>query len=194
MSQRTDTLTFNQALIEKWKDQGINYERDLQLKKKKETKEVKDDRSLNINKSYNNFSMTMSIVLAIALIVGLIIYFSKNFADAQKVEVDLTDEDTIYGIDFEKVIREMESQGNYFQCIRMKYLQLLRQLHDEKYIFWTIAKTPTQYTYELKILEFKMLTNIFMKIRYGNYPATQDLYNEFCQLCQVLNSKKGGME
>jgi len=191
MSIPKDTLILNQELIEKWKDQGYEYDRDLKLEKKKETHTTKDT-SYNFEKNYNTFSVTMSIILVFVFVIGISYFFYKNYSTEVKVEDGITDEDTIYGIDFDTSITDMEKAENYFQCIRLKYLQLLRQLHDDKKIFWALAKTPTQYTYEFKISEFKTLTNIFMKIRYGNYPASKSLYQEFCELYDVVISSKGG--
>ena len=48
----------------------------------------------------------------------------------------------------------------------------------------------TQYVYEMKNVDFKTLTNLFMKVRYGGYAATIQMYDEAKRLSDLV--LKGG--
>lgn len=185
-----DTITLNHQLIEQWKADGYDYNEDFATNARERSKSHSTSYHDNIDDVVDDFSVARGVLSLIAIVVflGLIGYFfykRLRFLDAQG-RVEIPEEDTIYGIEFEDNIEEMERQKNYLQCIRLKYLQLLRNLHDKKRIAWMISKTPTQYLYEVNMAEFERITNIFMMIRYGNYPATAELYSEACSLYDVI--------
>lgn len=104
-------------------------------------------------------------------------------------------EDTIYGIDFQSVISLALSRNDFREAIRLLYLQTLKQLSDEDRINWQPYKTPTEYIYEIKLetlrVPFRQLTNSFLRVRYGNFEATESLFVEM-QACQKEIEKGGG--
>mgnify|MGYP003003230484 CR=1 FL=1 len=69
-------------------------------------------------------------------------------------------------------------------------LQTLKQLSDEKRIDWQLYKTPTQYVYEVRMPAFRQLTNHFLRVRYGNFEATEALFHVMQSLQEEV--KKGG--
>lgn len=73
---------------------------------------------------------------------------------------------------------------------RLLYLQTLKQLSDEKRIDWQLYKTPTQYVYEVRMPAFRQLTNHFLRVRYGNFEATEALFHVMQSLQEEV--KKGG--
>lgn len=100
-----------------------------------------------------------------------------------------TEEDNIYGVDFTKEIDKALARADYWQAVRLKYLETLRWLADREMISWQIYKTPTQYVRELSsphIGEFRLLTNHFIRIRYGNFAATRQLYDEVERLASEV--------
>lgn len=105
------------------------------------------------------------------------------------------EEDTIYGIDFEKEISAAMLRNEYREAVRLLYLQTLKQLSDAEKIDWQPYKTPTEYTYELKAnalrTPFRELTNRFLRVRYGNFEATEALFHEMQTLQREI--MKGGM-
>lgn len=105
------------------------------------------------------------------------------------------EEDTIYGIDFEKEISTAMLRNEYREAVRLLYLQTLKQLSDAEKIDWQPYKTPTEYTYELKPnalrTPFRELTNRFLRVRYGNFEATEALFHEMQTLQREI--VKGGM-
>ncbi len=103
-------------------------------------------------------------------------------------------EDTIYGVDFETAIQAALSAEDYREAVRLLYLQTLKQLSDDEYIDWQLYKTPTEYTYEVKPealrTPFRKLTNSFLRVRYGNFEATEQLFGEMRGLQALI--RKGG--
>ena len=92
------------------------------------------------------------------------------------------EEDTIYGVDFQKEIDAAVFRNDYREAVRLLYLQTLKFLSDAGKIDWQPYKTPTEYIYEIKIdtlkTPFRELTNRFLRVRYGNFEATVVLYRE----------------
>jgi hypothetical protein len=100
-------------------------------------------------------------------------------------------EDTIYGVDFALKIASSLSRHDYREAIRLLYLQTLKQLSDEKRIDWQLYKTPTQYIYEVRMPAFQRLTHHFLRVRYGNFEATEELFQTMLSLQGEV--KKGGI-
>lgn len=100
-------------------------------------------------------------------------------------------EDTIYGIDFEDGMAKALSGGDYREAVRLLYLQTLKLLADRKRIDWQLYKTPTQYINEVRLPAFRQLTNHFLRVRYGNFEATEELF----RVMQTLQGEigKGGV-
>ena len=98
--------------------------------------------------------------------------------------------DTIYGVDFSGGIADALSRSDYREAVRLLYLQTLKRLSDEKRIDWQPYKTPTQYINEVRIPVFRQLTNHFLRVRYGNFEATEELFNSMKSLQEEIG--KGG--
>jgi hypothetical protein len=104
-------------------------------------------------------------------------------------------EDTIYGVDFENTISQAVDREDWREAIRLRYLQTLKALSDNGQIDWQPYKTPMQYVQELNKSfqtspgkgSFRALTAHFLRVRYGNFPATQELYTEVCDLRKEVN-------
>lgn len=185
----TDTLYLRaQDLIKEWQEDGYNYNEDL-TPNPKDTHEANPSAPTQDQSTPNleQFGLFVSILIIVALIVGIIIFIYRRMDSKSLVtSIDIPEEDTIYGVDLEGALATVEAKKDYYQCIRLKYLLLLRLLNEEKLIRWHLAKTPTQYTFEWKEKAFNDITNIFMRIRYGNYPATATLYEEECTIYDTL--------
>jgi hypothetical protein len=133
-------------------------------------------------------------IIAVVLLVvgGWLLYkyrpglFGRGKNDRLDYEVE---EDTIYGIDFDTEIAKALAASNYRQAVRYLYLKTLRRLSDAGRINWQPSKTPSQYVYEVQRDEFRQLTQHFLRVRYGNFEATRELYDEMLRL-----SKEGGGE
>lgn len=141
------------------------------------------------------------IVLFVLFVVAilLIIYFiykkrPELFMRSKKSLSYRVEEDTIYGIDFGKKINDALSRNDYREAVRLLYLQTLKQLSDGEKIDWQPYKTPTEYIYEVKAdaikSPFRELTERFLRVRYGNFEATEMLFCEMQTLQE--NVMKGG--
>ena len=95
---------------------------------------------------------------------------------------ETAEEENIYGVDFGAVIRQAVAADDYRQAVRYVYLQTLRHLSDHALIDWRPHKTPTQYILEYTAGDFRRLTNLFLRIRYGNFDATPSSYDDACRL------------
>lgn len=104
-------------------------------------------------------------------------------------------EDTIYGVDFLKEIDTALLNSDYREAIRFLYLQTLKQLSDAESLDWQPYKTPTEYICEVKgdALRgvFRKLTDRFLRVRYGNFEATEALFHEMQSLQDEI--RKGGV-
>ena len=76
------------------------------------------------------------------------------------------------------------------EAVRLLYLQTLKQLSDGKRIDWQLYKTPTQYIYEVRLPAFRQMTNHFLRVRYGNFEATETLFHAMRDLQKEV--EKGG--
>ncbi len=132
-------------------------------------------------------------VLLVCLLAWLVwrrrnaIFFSQEKASPLDYALE---EDTIYGIDFEDDIAQMTAQGNWRQAVRLVYLYALKQLSDAGSIDWQPSKTPSQYVREVGKADFTALSNHFVRVRYGNFDADEQLYREMENLRRQLT--KGG--
>ncbi|MDO4163770.1 MAG: DUF4129 domain-containing protein [Bacteroides sp.] len=141
---------------------------------------------------YSDFLLIGAVILLLLLLCWFIYrkhpgLFVRSRKDALPYTVA---EDSIYGIDFEQSISEALARTDYREAVRLVYLQTLRRLSDAGRIDWQLYKTPTQYMYELRLPAFRSLTQHFLKVRYGNFVATEALYREMRTLQEQV--QKGG--
>ncbi|MBR6015758.1 MAG: DUF4129 domain-containing protein [Prevotella sp.] len=132
----------------------------------------------------------MILVIIGVCVVGLIGWFLYKYRPELFMRKRLIhndedeEEETIYGIDFDREISRAAESGNYRQAVRYLYLKTLRHLSDTGKIDWQPSKTPTQYLREAPSEAFRTLTSHFLRVRYGNFTATRQLFEEVRQLCQ----------
>jgi len=141
----------------------------------------------------------IAFIVIVLLVIIYLIYLKRPelFLREKKTLLPYeVEEETIYGIDFEKELKTALLAGDFKTSIRILYLQTLRFFADKQWIEWQIYKTPTEYIYELKPAElktpFRDFTNRFLQVRYGNFKATRELYDSMCDLRDQL--KKGGQD
>jgi len=147
-----------------------------------------------------NVTTPVMITVFVVALAAVLIYLYRSrpelFLRTRKTESlpYMVEEENIHRIDFGKEIAAALGSGDYRLAIRLKYLQTLRFLSDNKLIDWQIHKTPTEYVFELGNRELRpvlrLLTNRFLEVRYGNYAATAGLYDEICDYQAQL--RKGG--
>ena len=125
-------------------------------------------------------------IVAIALLLLLVWLISRSklrlFTSKGKDKEEYTiEDDNIYAFDFDSEIADALAGGNYRHACRMVYLQTLRRLSDAQLVDWRPYKTPTQYTAECSHESFVAMTQQFLRVRYGNRPASRDTYNQMAR-------------
>ena len=196
----SDTLSCDSALLHQYRaDEAYNYARELQAPEldwwdwlmSKIGEFLSDLFSIQ---GKGDFRIVIYIVIAlvfIALIAFILYrYQFKLFGRAGKVTNENDEEDNIYGVDFEAVYAKAMAQKDYYKAVRIVYLRTLRWLSDGNKISWQLYKTPTQYTREYLSVEFERMTTAFMRVRYGNYQASEELVGLLIDLESKI--KKGG--
>ena len=127
-------------------------------------------------------------------VIGFIVWYlwshqSGLFRRQEQLAGDENTEDNIYGVDFDAAITEALGRENYREAVRLVYLRTLKALSDTSRIDWQPFKTPSQYVREFSAsvpatspagpsAAFRTLTAHFLRVRYGNFPATRPLYDE----------------
>lgn len=142
------------------------------------------------------YSTLILVCIAIILLLLIIWFVYKKrpelFMMSKKTSLPYTvEEDTIYGVDFPGGIADALSRQDYREAVRLLYLQTLKHLSDAERIDWQPYKTPTQYIYEVRLPAFRQLTNQFLRVRYGNFEATEELYRSMLDLQGEI--EKGGV-
>lgn len=198
----SDTLSCDSALLHQYRaDEAYNYVRELQAPEldwwdwlmSKIGEFLSDLFSIQ---GKGDFRIVIYIVIALAFIalIAFILYRYqfKLFGRAGKVTNENDEEDNIYGVDFDAVYAKAMAQKDYYKAVRIVYLRTLRWLSDGNKISWQLYKTPTQYTREYLSVEFERMTTAFMRVRYGNYQASEELVGLLLDLESKI--KKGGKE
>lgn len=136
------------------------------------------------------------LALLIVMIVRYIDWSKWTSGKSSGLEYEVSD-DTIYGIDFDANIQKALEKDDYLNAVRFVYLKTLKELDDRRLIDWKIFKTPEQYAHEFSHDEFRKETILFMRIRYGCYPADESDYQMMKKYMDSvydgLKNRKGGM-
>lgn len=203
MTTAADTLSCDTSLISAWQhDAAYDYQRELSVWQPS----LWDWLLMEINDMLTELfgsetaqAITRPLLITLGISVALLVLwlivrrhpslFMRRRKEALAAEAD---EDNIYGVDFDAVIWQAVASGDYRQAVRYTYLQTLRHLSDRSLIDWQLHKTPQQYVGEYRDDHFRQLTNIFMRIRYGNYEATEPIYDTARELSSSVVGREGG--
>lgn len=154
-------------------------------------------RNVNPDITAKQVKITLWIIAGIVVIIlFLIIYYYKPslFYINRKNKMDFqVEDDDIYALDFEKLIKESLDSNRFSDAIRWTYLLTLKELHERQHISWDPFKTVIEYTNELKRTDlkqdFKNLSQQFLYYRYGNFDATHDTYLAFSALSNSITGR-----
>lgn len=148
------------------------------------------------NSFVSEYSGLILIVSAILILILLLWFIYKKrpglFMRSHKNALPYAvAEDTIYGVDFEGGIAESLTRRDYKEAVCLLYLQTLKRLSERERIDWQLYKTPTQYLYEVRMSAFRHLTDHFLRIRYGNFEATEALFHTMQALQEEIEKGEG---
>lgn len=190
LNSPSDTLVMDTAKLQVWRQDGdYAYAREI-VPYRRSVMEWLQGKIADIwhdifdSDFYEQNGTTLWIILGAVLLLALIafIVFKRPdlFTHSGKTDsVGYTvSEDTIYGIDFEQEIAKTMEGKLYREALRLIYLQTLKSLSDNHQIDWQPFKTPTQYTYEYRNPDFRKMTQLFIRVRYGNFEATEEMVKE----------------
>ena len=205
MTTPADTLIADTARIAFWQtDTATNYNRELLTPEVNVMEWVgmqlfKLLRQLFGSRFAEQYTETILIVLVVVILL-LILWFlyrkrPELFMRSRRNRLPYTvEEDTIYGVDFEQEIAQALQRADYRAAVRLLYLQTLRLLSDAGRIDWQPYKTPTEYLYEVNPESvrnaFRLLTTAFLRVRYGNFEASESLFDEMRTWQEEI--RKGG--
>jgi hypothetical protein len=99
----------------------------------------------------------------------------------------------IHSADFNKLIQEAESNGNYRLAIRFQYLNMLKQLSDSEIISFDPEKTNLDYTYEIKEEalreQFQYTSYVYNYVWYGEFEINEAQYQKAKESFTVVLKK-----
>ena len=158
--------------------------------------------SPNTSDVFSNFLASLPTLVWILLgmiVVGLLLYWAYRSGVFRRQEENVLDErdeeneeDDIHAINFDYEMDEAVRNHDYTRIVRLVYLRTLHALDERKCIKWHISKTPSQYAAEVNLPAFDKMTNHFLYVRYGQFPATSLMCNDMQSLRdEVLNTKGG---
>lgn len=183
----TDTLQVDTAALSAWRaNDDYNYEREL-ARSGESLWDRLTDRLEDLLHGLFGDSVSgwpewaiwtiIGAIVVIVVVVLIFIFRPKIFFRDKKTSSDYAiGADNIYGVDFDKEIAKALARKDWREAVRLTYLRELRLLSDNKFIDWQIFKTPTKYTAEFRDNDFRQLTNLFLRVRYGGYAATETDY------------------
>jgi hypothetical protein len=111
-----------------------------------------------------------------AEITGLFTGTSTNIVTHQSYT------ENVHELDFETMIQNALTGGDYRLATRLYYLSILKKLSEAGLINWQKNKTNFEYYYELKgedrRKQFYNLTRIFESVWYGKHEITGNVFDE----------------
>lgn len=136
------------------------------------------------------------------VLAGIIIYlifranfssiFSKKAKKIQNNEFEILEEN-IHEIKFVDEITLAENDGNYRKAIRLRYLKILKSLHDHGLIEWNPSITNTQLKRKLKNTpyskEFNDIVYIYEYTWYGLFNPSLDEYTKIKSILDQFSKK-----
>ena len=190
MGALTDTLALNKGLIQRMRD-DYGYVDGLapDMKWPKDTMAQETSSSWSSNDS-NIFSDMFQwlgqvpsfvwytlLVLVVAVMLIWILYNLRTGKKGKKEEETAEDDlpVDIYAVDQpQEELQRAVLAHDWDQAVRMTYILTLRYLHEAGRIQWLPSKTPMDYVLAVGMAPFLHLTNSFLRVRFGKYPATEE--------------------
>ena len=140
----------------------------------------------------------VGISVIVLLIISLVLYayrhsIFKRKAKKEKVEVFVETAIKKNHKNYSKLlekIKKAEQDQNYKLAIRYLFVLVIKTFADLKIIDFHIDKTNNEYRKELPPNlqpSFKRLAMLFDYVWYGEYPASEQLYNQAKELAKTIN-------
>lgn len=118
------------------------------------------------------------IAILIAMLLGVGKPKDKKLKEEQ-IDISSLEED-LPGTELDSYLDQALRQEDYRLAVRLHYLRLLQVLTEHNHIHWKPDKTNREYLLETAEHtwhdEFRTLTNLFERIRYGRLPLDRPTY------------------
>jgi hypothetical protein len=117
--------------------------------------------------------------------------FSKK---AKQIPVNFEDlGENLAELDFEGLIRQARTKGDYRAAVRLVFLETLNLLTTEGHIRWKINKTNQDYLAELRTSrfreEFTDLTRSYEYVWYGDYDINEQGFDAMEKIFRTFQQK-----
>ena len=198
MTSPSDTIVANDSILDAFKH-SRDYDYARELVPDHETNYF--DRFWDTLEDFFDFDVAMTDIpniiwwfLGAFAVMAVCFFIWKNrvglfgFRDVELTAQEIT-ENNINEVDFDQLIAEAENRGDYLALCRLRYLQTLKAASDASLVSWRRYKTPTQYAQEWQDSDFGIMTNHFLRIRYGHYAADAALAQEMRSLQQTVQAR-----
>ena len=176
---QVNSRAFSEESLENFRsDSDFQYEEEPFEEKKKASKKPNTD-----------LGVVLQILMygAILLIIGVLVYFvgkttvSKSSKKIISDQIPELQEKDITEVNFESMIKQTVSQGEYRKAVRLLYLETLKTLTTNGWIDWKQHKTNYDYQLELARTKFNQsfdqLTYNFEYIWYGHLDIDEERYH-----------------
>lgn len=187
MAQPVDTLSVSQSMVDAFTQQpAYDYKRELVHTETNYLDEflrwLEELFSTEANAASNVNWNTAWWLVAMTVLVLLLFWwlYRTRFAlfagrdDGEELEYEV-EIDNIHEIDYEGRLATARQSGDHREVCRLLYLQTLKKLADGGLIDWRPFKTPSQYNREVNDPQMHAMTNAFLRVRYGNFDASEQL-------------------
>ena len=114
--------------------------------------------------------------------------------DFEEPSMGTAEDADIRGHNFVKELQAALHNGDLVLAIHLRYLVTLQVLNNQKRIDWQPTKTPMRYVSELTVGKDLLndITMAFLYIKYGHYPASQEVYDDVTEKYHSLCYPKEG--
>lgn len=206
--QPLETKTFDAASWEKLSKE-LDYSGEPPKPKKRETRDMPaptPDRDFEGLPDLSPFFQVLLAIITLSLLAWLIFTFIQNNElkitppEAESVADDKIDlsqvnrlEEELDRRDVDPFLAKAEQEANYHLAVRLHYLALLKQLHQQKLIQWKKDRTNRFYLNQMRGQEsyqgFRDLTLTFEQVWYGNHHPAQSEYQQIRAAFEEYRSK-----
>lgn len=147
----------------------------------------------------SDWGITVWYVVGLVATVSIVIFLFYRHPELLHIKRNNTpleydiESDNIYGVDFPLEIARAMDASDWRAAVRLAYLQTLRMLSDAHLIDWQLSKTPSQYVVEYADDGFRDMTNMFLRVRYGGFAATESMARAMVDGSHNIESAIEGM-
>lgn len=157
------------------------------------------DPKMSISSADTSFLKGLMWMLAITFILFVLYQllqnkglFKGNTRKLKVAELAKSEQETLFEIDIDQLLKKAEQQADYRLATRFQYIKTLQLMNDKQLIEFAADKSNRQYVYELpeqRRSEFFTLILNYEYIWFGNTSIDHELYKKITTLHSIFNSR-----